>query len=129
MPRPYPVELRERVVAAYEDGEGSYEEVATIYRVGRASVDRWMAQRRRTGSLIPVGHGGGQPAKVDDRGCAALKAWLKDQPDLTLFELMAKYLDAFSVTVSKSAMSRALQRLGLTRKKRVSMRRSVKRPG
>jgi hypothetical protein len=46
------------VVAAYEDGEGSYEEVATIYR-------------------------------VDQRGRAALKGWIKEQPDLTLFELTA----------------------------------------
>lgn len=129
MPKPHPVELRERVVAAYEDGEGSYDEVATLWRVGRASVDRWVSRRRRTGSVTPVGHCGGQPPKVDEQGRVALKAWLKDQPDLTLTELMAKYLEGFAVAVSKSAMSRTLQRLGLTRKKRPSMRRSAKRPG
>lgn len=129
MPKPHPVELRERVVAAYEDGEGSYDEVATIWRVGRASVDRWVSRRRRTGSVTPVGHRGGQPARVDERGRAALKAWLKEQPDLTIYELMGKYLEAFAVAVSKSAMGRTLQRLGLTRKKRLSMRPSARRHG
>lgn|SRR5512143_1982371 len=129
MPRPHPVELRERVVAAYEEGEGSYEEVATIYRVGRASVDRWVSRGRRTGTVAPAGHGGGHPAKVDERGRAALKGWLKEQPDLTLFELIGKYLEVFAVAVSKSAMGRTLQRMGLTRKKRASMRPSAKRRG
>jgi len=129
MPKPHPVELRARVVAAYEDGEGTYEDVATIYRVGRASVDRWMSRRRRTGTVAAAGHGGGQPAKVDGRGQAALKGWLKEQPDLTLFELIAKYLAVFAVAVSRSAMGRTLQRMGLTRKKRLSMRPSAKRRG
>lgn len=122
MPKPYPVELRQRVVGAYEDGEGTYEEVAVVYRLGRATVDRWLSRLRATGSLAAIGHRGGRQPRVDETGQHSLRAWLKESPDLTLHELMAKYLEAVGVTVSKSAMSRTLQHLGLTRKKRHSTR-------
>ncbi len=34
MPRPHPKELRSRVVAAYEAGEGTQEELAVRFKVG-----------------------------------------------------------------------------------------------
>ncbi len=41
MPEAYPLELRERVVAAYERGEGSFVTIAEKFQVGEATVNRW----------------------------------------------------------------------------------------
>ena len=40
MAEPYPVELRERVVKAYEAGDGSYADVGMLFDIGEASVKR-----------------------------------------------------------------------------------------
>ena len=41
-----PAELRERVVSAFNEGEGTYDEIAERFKVGRASVIRWVALER-----------------------------------------------------------------------------------
>jgi len=52
MAEAYPVELRERVVHAYESGVGSYPEVGAMFNVGEATVRRWTSLRRRTADEI-----------------------------------------------------------------------------
>ncbi|HSD32240.1 MAG TPA: IS630 transposase-related protein [Gemmatimonadales bacterium] len=42
MPRPYSTDLRERVLAAYEAGEGGQAEVAGRYRVGERTLSGWL---------------------------------------------------------------------------------------
>ena len=54
----YPMELRTRVIAAYNDGEGTYDEIAERFAVGRATVSRWIALDRHRGSLEPKPMGG-----------------------------------------------------------------------
>lgn len=43
MPAPYPVELRERVVAIYKRGNSSYEDVADVFQLGRATISRYLS--------------------------------------------------------------------------------------
>ena len=64
MAEPHPVELRERVVKAYESGDGSYASVAELFSVGEASVKRWVRQYRDEGHLNPQRHGGGTPSRI-----------------------------------------------------------------
>lgn len=59
MAEPHPVELRIRVVMAYEECVGSYPEVAARFGVGEASVKRWVQLRRRVGGVAPAARGGG----------------------------------------------------------------------
>ena len=49
----YSVDLRERVVAAFDVGDMTDEEVATLFQVGEATVHRWKRLKRETGSLVP----------------------------------------------------------------------------
>ncbi len=53
MPAPYSKDLRERVVAAYEPGAGDQVEVAQRFNVGEATVRRWWALKRKSGSVAP----------------------------------------------------------------------------
>ena len=52
MPGPIPIEVRTRAVAAHEAGLGTLEEVAKMFRVGSASVNRWLRLDREQGSLV-----------------------------------------------------------------------------
>jgi transposase len=64
MAEPHPIELRERVVEAYESGIGSYATVAGLFAVGEATVKRWTWQYRRDGELFPRKKGGGTRSDI-----------------------------------------------------------------
>ena len=46
MPNPYDMALRERAVAAYERGDGTYAHVAALFTVDHRTVERWVARWR-----------------------------------------------------------------------------------
>ena len=123
MPAPHPKALRERVVAAYEDGEGSFAELGKRFKVGEASVNRWVSLKRRTGSVAPKPAGGARrPRKVDERGEDFLRGIIEDVQDATLVEMCAAYREEFGIQVSPQLMSEVVRRLGYTRKRGSSAR-------
>ncbi len=65
--RAYTTDLRERIVLAYERGEGTLDEVADIFEVGRRTVTRLLRKYRAGEGLPPRPHGGGYPAALRDR--------------------------------------------------------------
>ncbi len=74
MPEPLSLDLRERIVAAYERGDMTRDQVAALFQVGRASVNRLVRRFRETGSVEPSPHGGGKRRKLTTRGEKALLA-------------------------------------------------------
>ena len=116
----YSMDLRERVVAACDRGEGTREEIAQRFCVGIAWVSRLLQRRRQTGSIEPKPHGGGQKPAFDPPASARLRQAVADCPDATLEELRA----ATGIACGTSAVHRALERLGLPRKKSRSGRPS-----
>jgi transposase len=119
MPEPLSVDLRKRIVAAYDRGSLTRDQVAELFQVGRASVNRLVRRFRETGAVEPSPHSGGRISKVTKKGERALLAIVEERPDATLPELAELYLRATKVSVSTSTMGRALARLGFTRKKRL----------
>src|SRR4051812_24198246 len=111
--RAYSMDLRERVVAACDRGEGTREEIAQRFCVGVAWVYRLLQRRRDTGSIAPKPHGGGQEPAFDDDALERLRKAVADCPDATLEELR----EAAGVACSTSAVHRALEKLDLPRKK------------
>ncbi len=123
MPRAYPIELRERVVAAHENGEGSFAELAERFKVGEASVNRWVSLKRRTGSLAPLPRPGRVRARlVTPAGEQFIEGVLEDLPDSSVPELVAAYEEELGVKVSVTTMKRTLKQLGFTRKRGSSVR-------
>jgi transposase len=109
----YSMDLRERVVAACDRGEGTREQIARRFSVSIAWVYRLLQRRRQTGSFAPRPHGGGQEPAFDDAALQRLRRAVADRPDATLEELR----EAAGVACSVAAVHRALEKLGLPRKK------------
>jgi transposase-like protein len=68
----YSMDLRERIVAAYQAGEGSVRALAVRFAVTPRSVSRYLALVRDTGSVAPrEGQKRGARAKIERRcvGC------------------------------------------------------------
>jgi transposase len=117
MPEPLSVDLRERIVAAYGRGSMTRQQVADMFQVGRASVNRLVRRFRETGKVEPNPHGGGKPRKLTARGEKALRALVVERPDATIPELVRLLEARTKLLVSTSTMSRELAQLGFTRKK------------
>ncbi len=116
MPRPYPVELRERVVHSYEAGEGSYPAVARQFALGEATVKRWVWLYQSDGCLAPRRRGGGTPSTIMLPEIEALMSLLGDP---TAGELTAAFNQKRRgrARIHVSSMKRALYRYGYVIKK------------
>jgi transposase len=113
----YSEDLRSRIVAAV-DGGMPRSEAARVFGVGRATVKRYLALRRRTGALAPRPGRGPIPVKMSALA-EALPARLAEAPDATLAEHCAWYEATAGVRVADTTVSRVIRRhLGWTRKKR-----------
>lgn len=127
MPRPYPVELRKRVVRAYEAGEGSYPAVAEQFAVGEATVKRWVWLQQKAGDVEPRPRGGGTPSPITLEEIEALLALMGDP---TAGELTAAFNRSRRgrQRVHVSSMKRALYRNGYVIKKNAAGRWRVCAP-
>jgi transposase len=60
----YSVDLRERVVAAFDRARMTDQEAAALFKIGEATVRRWKRLKRETGALVRRPGGGGNPPRV-----------------------------------------------------------------
>jgi transposase len=116
---PYSTDFRRKVVRAYERGEGSQRHLARVFGVSVSFVQDLLQRYRRTGSVQPQPHGGGNPGKIGPHWAAVARLH-QQQPDASLAERCEHLAAEVGVQVSRTTMSRALRRLQLTRKKRLS---------
>jgi transposase len=116
MPNPYPIELRERAVRAYEDGTETYVQVAARFRIAISTLCLWVRKARDTGTVMPAPKGGGWYSPVD---IGLLHRLIRERPDQTTEEVTRAYnrRAAPEARVHRSSILRALQRTGFVFKK------------
>ena len=118
------LDLRERILASYDNLEGTRQEIADRYRVSLGMVKKLLQQRKRTGQI---------GARHTYSGCKPLivqahedQMWLLlgRKPDMTLKELR----EALDLDCSLPAIHYLLSDMGLTYKKRHSVLANRNRP-
>jgi transposase len=115
--RPYPIELRTRVVAAVEQGDMTIGEVAEVFSVGKTFVKKMLRLQRAGEELAPRQSGGSAP-KLTDTDRTVLREAVAEQADVTLAECQALLAAQGRGAVSLPTICRALQQLQLPRKKK-----------
>ena len=110
------LDLRERILASYDNEEGSRQEIADRYRVSLGMVKKLLQQRKRTGEIGPRHHCSGRKPMIVAAHHHQLQALLSQKPDMTLKELR----EAVELKCSLPAIHYALEEMGLTYKKRHS---------
>jgi len=113
--RAYSLDLRTRILAAVDSGM-TLREAARVFGVGTTTIKRYARQRRLTGSLAPRRHPGRLP-KIRPQDEEALRAQLAAHPTAVLTEHCAHWEASHGTRLSTMAMSRAIRKLGWTRKK------------
>jgi transposase len=123
----FSLDLRQKIVDAYDRKQGSQRQLAKTFGVSRSFVEKLFRQRRQTGSLAPKPQGGGHKPLLDPAALELVGQLVQQQPDLTLQELCDAVHQQQGIRVSVPTMCTWLQRLGLVRKK-VSARQRTGHP-
>ena len=119
----YSLDLRKKIVEAKARGMPTVE-VARLFGVGLSTVKRFHAAAREGKSLAPKKRPGSKP-KLDERSERLLETDLEERPAATLPQRREFLERVAGVRVSDSTVSRALKRLGWSRKKDRWVRRSA----
>ncbi len=113
----YSLDLRQRVVSAYENGVETILEVAERFEVSDSFIKKLLRRKRTTGEIAPIGHRGGQRKRLAQRHRKWLLKTVLAEPDITLGELQERLLGEQNLAASVPTLSRELRALNLRRKK------------
>lgn len=123
MGAPYGEELRLRALAAFDEGMSKWQ-VHKTFKIARTTLDAWLKLRETSGGVQATTHyhRGLQPVILDN---AENQAFFETYKYKTLAQLCEAWLEKTGIRVSDVTMSKALKRLGYTRKKRASTTKSA----
>ena len=113
-------DLRERIVGAYDRGDGTREQIAERYDVSLGFVKKLLQQRQRTGDIAPRHRFSGRKPKITHQHQQRLRRLVHDHPDMTLEELR----DAVGIDCTLQAVYYVLLRMNLPLKKDAPARRT-----
>jgi transposase len=113
-------DLRERIVAAYDRGDGTRQQIAERYDVSLGMVKKLLRQRERTGDVASRHRFSGRKPTITVKHEQQLRRLVRDHPDMTLEELR----NATGLSCTPQAIHYALERIGLPLKKRRSVPRN-----
>ena len=122
MARALSLDLRERVIAATEEGL-SCRKAAERFGVGVASAIRWHARFRAEGAVAARPMGGDRRSHRSEAHAAVILQAFGARPQIYLREVK-DVLGESGATASLSGLSRFFRRHGITRKKGISTRPS-----
>jgi transposase len=114
--RAYSHDLRQRILRAVDQGQPRAE-IITAFAVSRSTIKRYLKLRRETGDVKAKAIAG-RPSKKGAALQTGLFPQLEAQPDATLAEHCQMWEATHGIQVSSATMSRAIQRLNWTRKKK-----------
>ena len=104
------LDLRERILASYDNDEGVRLEIAHRFRVSLGMVKKLLQQRRRTRDLAPRHRFSGRKPMIVASHRSQLRALLARKNDLTLKELRV----AAGLKCSLQAINVVWGKMGLT---------------
>jgi len=121
MPKGYSIDLRERVLQALDEGL-SKSTAHRLFHISRSTIDHWLALREQTGSLAPRAVRSTRTRQLQG---AVFEEFVHGQAHATLDEMAQAWQQQTGVSLTAMSFSRALYRLGWSRKKRVGDTRSA----
>lgn len=114
---PYGDDLRRKLLSAYDQGEGTLEELAGRFLVSVGWAKKVSAQRNQTGKAERVRHQPGRKPRVGPELHPRVLAWVREEPDLTLAELQTKLRNEVGISLSLPQIWHLLRKLSLRLKK------------
>lgn len=122
--RPLSLDLRERIVSAYEANEGSHAVLGRRFAVSARVVGKLVQQKRTLGTLEPQVHRRGRKPAIAGDDLEALRKHVADYPDASAEERR----DALGLQCTVKTVYETLHRIGCSFKKSHRVRRNKIEP-
>lgn len=113
----YSLDLRQKIVDAYAQGNRSQRQLAQQFGVALSFIEKLLKQQRETGSLAPKVRTQQTPTKLNVEQLKVLEQLVEAQNDATLDELRYQLEQKTGVLIGRSTVDRMLTKLNLTVKK------------
>ena len=113
----YSLDLRQKIVDTYEEGNLSQRQLAKHFRVALSFIEKLLKQRRETGSIAPKVRTGQTLTKLNAEELEVLKQMVETSNDATLEKLREQLHQKTGVLIGRSTVDRMLTKLNLTVKK------------
>lgn len=113
----YSLDLRQKIVDTYEEGNLSQRQLAKHFRVALSFIEKLLKQRRETESIAPKVRTGQTPTKLNAEELEVLKQMVETSNDATLEKLREQLHQKTGVLIGRSTVDRMLTKLNLTVKK------------
>lgn len=114
----YSIDLRQKIVDTYTQGDISQRQLAKQFRVALSFVEKLLKQHRDTGSVAPKVRTQQTPTKLNREQLNVLAAIVEANNDATLAELRTLLHKQTGVFIGRSTVDRMLRHLNLTVKKK-----------
>ncbi|MEL4896585.1 helix-turn-helix domain-containing protein [Crocosphaera sp. Alani8] len=115
--KPYSLDLRQKIIEAYQNKEGSQRQLAKRFKVSVSFTQKLLKRYCETNEIEPRKSGKGFTARLEQH-TQVVEKLVANNNDITLEELQNSLELETGVKLSISNICRFLQRKKLTRKKR-----------
>lgn len=120
--KPYPRELRQKIIEVYEEGNTSIRKLAERFCVAKSFIQKLVKQYKETGDIQPQRQGGSPKRKLNPEQLIDLVEIIEANNDATLEELCDLLEEKVKVRVSRATMGRLTKELNYSVKKKLYMR-------
>lgn len=114
----YSLDLRQKIVDTYSEGEISQRQLAKQFRVALSFIEKLLKQYRETESIAPKIRRQQTPTKLNQEQLNVLSSIVSENNDATLAELRILLEKQTGVLIGRSTLDRMLRLLNLNRKKK-----------
>jgi len=117
MPKSYSIDLRQKIVDAYDRGGISQRKLAQQFGVAKSFVQKILKQRRETNSIAPKVRLNQTPPKLKEEHRVILAELVEANNDATLAEMCEQIYEKTGIRVGTTTMHNTLKKLEITVKK------------
>lgn len=115
----YSLDLRQKIVDTYAEGNISQRQLALQFRVALSFIEKLLKQQKETGNIAPKVRTEQTPTKLNAEQLKVLEQLVEANNDATLDELRYQLEQKTGVLIGRSTVDRMVKQLNLTVKKKL----------
>lgn len=114
----YSLDLRKKILSAWENQEGSQRELAKRFKVSLSFIRNFLRRYRETGEIAARAQGGDRRSLIKEENIELVEKLVSQKHDIYLREIQKELQERKNIQVSVSSLCRKLKKLEQVRKKK-----------
>ena len=115
----YSIDLRQKILSAWQNKEGTQRELAKRFKVSLSFLRDFLRRYRETGQIAARVQRGARRSKLKGKEQELLKIIVTEKSEIYLREIQEQIRERQGIEVSISSLFRTLNRLKVRRKKKL----------